>query len=125
MAKGRTLNHFAVSIGVAESTVNNWIERHEEFKKAYEVACGASQAYWEEIAHDQATGAIKGGNASTLTFMMKNQFNDKYKDKQEVEHKGDLTFIIDTGIRREKLPAPIDDAIEAEVKKIDDDSDLL
>ena len=123
MAIGKSIKSFAAAIGVNSNTVKKWAERHPEFGKALELAKEASEGYWEEVAHGQATGEIKGGSTAALTFLMKNQFSESYKDKQEIEHSGDLTFIIDTGINtgiEDKSP-PIE--IEGEVIEVD--SDLL
>jgi len=120
-ALGKSLKSFAAQIGVTVETVKRWGKTNEEFKRALELSEEAAQGYWEEIAHGQATGELKGGSTTAMTFVMKNQFSEDYKDKQEVEHSGDLTFIIDTGIKRDTEL----NTIEAESSVIEDDSDLL
>lgn len=93
---GKSLTAFAASLGVTRSTINKWAERFEDFAYAIEVALSQAQSAWEDIAIDQAKGDNKG-NGMTLQFMMKNQFSDEYKDKQEIEHKGGVTIVVDTG----------------------------
>ena len=123
-AGGKSMASFAAHLGVSLKILETWAKNSEEFKFALEVADTAALAAWEEIAMDQAQGLTKG-NASTLIFMLKNQFGDKYKDRQEVEHKGNVVFRIDTGIKRELLTEEEGpEAIEAEFIEVKDE-DLL
>lgn len=116
MSEGRSFASFAGVIGVGQSTLSAWTKKHPEFKRAKELAVLASLGKWEDIALMQATGQIKG-NASALIFTLKNRFSDYYKDKHEVEHGGDLTFIAHTGITR--------DIKEVEAVVVEEDTDLL
>jgi len=50
--------------------------------------------------------------------MLKNNFQEFYKDKTEVEHSGGVIFQISTGI---PMPAPI----EVESKEVIEEVDLL
>ena len=122
---GKSFASFGVIAGVGVATLKKWVENHPEFKEACELAEVASLSYWEDMAHDQANGDIKG-SSTTLLAMLKNNFSDHYKDKTEVEHTGGVVFKIDTGI---PFPANYNDApveIEGEViEQIDTDEDLL
>lgn len=123
MATGKSIKSFAATIGVSSGAIKKWAEKYPEFKNALELAKEAAQGYWEEIAHGQASGEIKGGSSAALNIIMKNQFSDDYKDKQEIEHSGDLTFLIDTGIGG---PGPEEKAPPIEVEgTVLDDGDLL
>ncbi len=99
-ALGNSLTAYAVMIGTTYMTLLKWKEKYPDFALALEVAEDAQQAYWERLALEVTVGNLKG-NASSLIFMMKNRFKKHYKDKQEVEHSGDLQFLVDTGIRRD------------------------
>jgi len=99
LGNGNSVSAFCFAIGITKSTFNDWLAKHPEFKEAYEIAKLGEQATWEDMAKAQANGDSKG-SGTTLQFMMKNKFNDEFKDKQEVEHTGNVVFQIDTGIKR-------------------------
>ena len=108
MSEGKSFAAFAGLIGVSYSTLTKWRDQNPEFNEAYEIAKMASLGAWEDLALDQAKGTIKG-NASSLIFTLKNRFSDFYKDKQEVEHGGNVQFVIDTGV-----PNTLQEALEYE-----------
>ena len=124
MAEGKSYASFAGAIGVGQSTLSGWEKSHPEFKNAKEIAILASLGKWEDIALRQAQGFIKG-NASALIFTLKNRFQEHYKDKQEIDHGGELTFIFNTGINRNLKE--VEQAHEAEFKVLESepDADLL
>ena len=126
MKDGNSFASFAVSVGVSQSTCRKWLDKYEEFADAYELAKDAAMAHWENIAYDQAVGNNKG-SAASLIFMLKNRFSDDYKDKQTLEHEGNVVFQIDTGLSAPPtgyLPDP-DQPIEADSRVIEEDEDLL
>lgn len=95
----KSLAAFCNSIGVGYSTLKKWAEKHDEVAQAIELAVQYSLEYYEDVAHDQATGD-NHGKSSSLQFIMKNRFRDFYKDRQEVEHNTSVVFHIETGIKR-------------------------
>ena len=113
MEQGKSFNTFGATIRVSSATLHRWCEEHKEFKEAKEIGTQARMAWIEEVTLSTMSGEIKG-NASLLQFMLKNGDPDSYKDKQEVEHKGNVNFILDTGIKR---PGDVgyQDWIEADV----------
>lgn len=123
-AGGKSITSFAAHLCVSINILKRWAKESEDFKLAMEVADTMAMAAWEDIAMEQAQGVHKG-NASTLMFMLKNQFGDEYKDKQEVEHSGNVVFKIDTGIKRdiELIEDNGPEVIEAEL--VEKDEDLL
>lgn len=94
-----TLTAFCALVGCSISTMNNWMERHVELKEAYEVAKGYRSWSYEKLLHDCAGGTIKG-NFSAIKFGLMNYNGDDFKEKQEIEHTGNVTFSIDSGIAR-------------------------
>jgi len=62
---------------------------------------------------DLADGSVKG-NAAAAIFYAKNACPDLFKDKRELEVKGGVTYVIDTGIPAKQLPPELK-AIEAEI----------
>ena len=84
---------------------------------------------WEDIALRQANGEIKG-SASALIFTMKNRFRDHYKDKQEVEHQGNIVWQINSGIpNADEIDLEDDNIIENTdykvIEETKEDSELL
>jgi len=119
---GKSFASFGVLAGVGVATLKKWVEENQDFKEAMELAEVASLSYWEDMAHDQSNGDIKG-SSTTLLAMLKNNFGDFYKDKTEIEHTGGVVFKIDSGI---PFPANYNDApVEIEGEVVDTDEDLL
>lgn len=54
-ARGGHLNDFCISAKVAGSTVNYWIQNHEKFREAYEMAHRCSVKYWIQYAINNPT----------------------------------------------------------------------
>ena len=77
-----TLQGFADSIGVHYDTLNEWCNVHEEFSEAYTRAKRLQEKIWLQNA---MSGLY---NAQFAQFFGKNCLG--YKDKQEVEHTGNL-----------------------------------
>jgi len=86
MAEGASLTSFAGEIGVARSTINQWMEDHPEFSEAARVGKAKCAAWWEK----QGRAIVQGGGgpgASTLAvFGIKNMAPDDWREKQEVDH---------------------------------------
>jgi len=121
---GKSIASFAGSVGVTTKKVEKWMGEHEDFKEAVEIGQSMNLGAMEDMAIDQATGETKG-NSSTLTFLLKNQHNEVYQDKQIIESEGNVVFQIATGVpdSLDELEANL--PIEVESKVIEDDSDLL
>ncbi len=47
--------------------------------------------FWEEMGLRGSNGKIKGFNAKSWEFNMKNRFKE-WRDKHEIEHSGEMTF---------------------------------
>lgn len=56
-------------------------------------ARGHAQEWWETTGQGQSRGKYDGGSAASLTFMMKNQFPDDYRDRREIDHSGELKIV--------------------------------
>jgi hypothetical protein len=89
LAEGYSLGAFAGSIGVARSTVYKWAEEHPEFSDAVKTGQAGSQFWWEKRNREFA--ATGEGNATAIIFGLKNRAADDWRDKQELEHTGQLT----------------------------------
>ena len=128
MAEGRSYATFRSIVGVSTKTYGGW-EKIPHFKECKELAFLASMDKWEDIALRQANGEIKG-SASALIFTMKNRFKDHYKDKQEVEHQGNIVWQINSGIpNADEIDLEDDNIIENTdykvIEETKEDSELL
>lgn len=78
---------FAVKIGVTTSTLAEWRNTHQEFSEAYKL-CKDIQL------SRMVKGSISGAyNSSASIFALKNMAG--WRDKQEVEHSGEITLNFD------------------------------
>ena len=117
MREGKTALEFASKIGVAQSVIFFWANKHEEFKKAYQLGQTYLQAHTIKIFRGWATGASKQvvdkiydkhgniletktvdvpifehANPAGMIFYAKNIL--KWRDKhEEVEEKGERVNI--------------------------------
>jgi hypothetical protein len=91
MAKGYSLGAVAGRIGVARSTVFDWMERFPEFGRSVARARAAQQHYWETRFIDAVENS-DGAPGNMIMFALKNVGREDWKDKQEIEISGQLTF---------------------------------
>ena len=85
-SEGASLTSFAAEIGVARSTINEWIEHYPEFSEAVKKAKAKCAAWWEKV---NRANALEGkGNATSCIFGLKNMAPDDWADKQQFEHSG-------------------------------------
>ncbi len=90
MREGASLTSFAAEIGVARATLNVWMEAHPEFLDAVHAGKAKCAAWWEKVARANAQNGT--GNATLTVFGLKNMSPDDWREKQEVEHSGGVTF---------------------------------
>lgn len=88
MSEGASLTSFAAEIGVARSSINEWMEANPEFSEAVKIAKAKCAAWWEKLGR---VNAVSGdGNATLVIFGLKNMGAEDWRDKQEVEQKTTL-----------------------------------
>jgi len=85
--RGRSKTQSASHLGIARSTFENWLETHEEFREAWELADTHSQAFWENIG---MAGLGKGHvfNDRCWSLQMRNRWPRDYKESRELELSG-------------------------------------
>jgi hypothetical protein len=85
--RGRSKTQAASHLGIARSTFENWLEAHEEFREAWELADTHSQAFWENIG---MAGLGKGHvfNDRCWSLQMRNRWPRDYKESRELELSG-------------------------------------
>lgn len=127
LAKGKSVESFLGKVGATYKEFESWCEQFPEIKRYVEIGENLSLGQFEELGQLVALGLVKG-NASMLWNIMKNRHPDKFKDKVDVEHSGDLTFMFDTGIKRD-LDGETSDFKEVHSQTLDDslapDGDIL
>ena len=95
MTEGASLTSFAAEIGVARSTINEWMEHHKEFSEAVNTGKAKCAAWWEKVAR---TNAVNGtGNATLTVFGLKNMGQDDWRDKTESKVEQDTTMRVVIG----------------------------
>jgi len=86
MAQGYSLTAFAGEIGVARSTINEWMAHFPEFSEATKVAKAKCARWWEDRNRKNAEEG--GGNATAAIFGLKNMAPDDWREKSEHEVTG-------------------------------------
>ena len=92
MATGLSLTAFAGEIGVARSTINEWIDNVPEFSEAVRVAKAK-----RTLALERGMLSAENGPAVTARmFALKNADPEEWREKQHVQHEvsDDLSALI-------------------------------
>lgn len=90
MATGLSLTAFAGVIGVARSTINEWMAEYPDFSEAVKKGQAKRTAYLERRLLDGETGP----RVTSHIFALKNAAPDEWADKQQHEHSGGVTVNI-------------------------------
>lgn len=86
MKDGASLTSFAAEIGVARSTINEWIDQNLEFSEAVKRGKARCAAWWEALGRKNAENG--GGNATLVIFGLKNMAGEDWRERAQVEHSG-------------------------------------
>jgi len=86
MAEGASLTSFAAEIGVARSSINEWMANNPEFSESVKRGKAACAAWWEKVGRTQAVEG--GGNATLVIFGLKNMAGDDWREKTQQEISG-------------------------------------
>lgn len=102
MAEGASLTSFAGEIGVARSTINEWIAAHPEFSEAVNVGKAKCAAWWEKVNRGIARDGGGTGSAQACALGLKNMAREDWVERSEVDLniKDDLAAAIEEGRRR-------------------------
>lgn len=87
MGQGYSLTAFAGSIGVARSTINEWMASFPDFSEATRVGQAKRTQRLEQTLLEGETGPKVTGHI----FALKNADPEGWRDKQEIEHGGAVT----------------------------------
>lgn len=92
MSKGFSLSSYADYAKVARSTLNVWMEKHEEFSEAVAQGKAARLRFWESLGIEVAQTGGNGSQATMIIFGLKNMGSDEWKEKQEINVNAQLTL---------------------------------
>ena len=95
--EGLSLTAFAGIIGVARSTINEWMGNHPEFSEAVKVHAAKRTLCLER----GLLSSEQGPKVTARIFALKNADPENWKDKHEVEHSG--AVIVTSGAHDEDL----------------------
>lgn len=84
LAEGASLTSFAAEIGVARSTINEWIGEHSEFSEACARAKAKCAAWWEKTNRTLASTGT--GNHGACKLGLTNMAPDEWREKTVQEH---------------------------------------
>ncbi len=105
MAEGASMASFAAEIGVARSSLNEWMEHHPEFSEAVKIAKAKCAAWWEKHLRSIAVAGGGPGAATACIFGLKNMAAEDWREKTETEISGKDGGAIET-VSRIELVAP-------------------
>lgn len=84
LSKGYSKEAVAGQIGISKQCFYEWVQKHKDFGDAVQRGESASQFYWEDLGMRGTLGQIKGFNASSWMFNMKNRFGWAEKSDQNI-----------------------------------------
>jgi hypothetical protein len=87
LSQGASLTSFAAEIGVARSTINEWMSAHPEFSDACARAKAKCAAWWERQGREIAQEGGGNGSATLVMFGMKNMGAEDWKDASQIDHR--------------------------------------
>lgn len=108
MKEGASKAEVCLELDCSFQTFLTWQQKHPDFLEAVKRGLHLSKGKWEQIGRKAAFGTVENFNATAWIFNMKNRFGkaddfqEKWSDKQEVEHSGEVvTFNMDFGAKRD------------------------
>jgi transposase len=82
--QGYSLTAFAGEIGVARSTINEWIAEFPAFSEAVGRAKSKRARWWEDRARGVASEGGQSGQATMVIFGLKNHAPEDFREKTEI-----------------------------------------
>jgi hypothetical protein len=101
MSDGYSLGGFAGQIGVARRTINRWMELHPEFEESCSRAMAVRQHWFEKRFLDVCETGGAGSQGQAVIFGLINAGREDWKQKQEIEHTGQITLasLVESSLR--------------------------
>ena len=97
MSEGQSKAEVCLNLDCCFQTFLNWQRENPLFLESVKKGVHLSKGKWEQMGRKAAFGDVENFNATAWIFNMKNRFgknddfNEKWTDKQEVEHSGEVT----------------------------------
>lgn len=106
MLDGFSLGAFAGRLGVDRRTINEWMSVHPEFSQAVARARQVRLRTWEMDANQVRQTGGNGSQASMIMFGLKNMDTEEWKERQEVNVKGELTLaaLVESSLKTVNAP---------------------
>ena len=93
-ASGRSYETFAAIVGCSISTLYNWEVAHPDFMEAKEIALPLALAKWEDMGIAGTAGKLKGFNATSYVYIMKNRFPKQYRENPAEELNFNVKIVV-------------------------------
>lgn len=90
MTEGASKAEVAADLGCSYQTFLNWQQANPEFLEAVKDGEKLSQAWWEKLGRQGASGVVPV-NPTVYIFNMKNRFKDDWSDTTKQEVKASIT----------------------------------
>ncbi|MEJ6568572.1 MAG: hypothetical protein QNL80_06870 [Akkermansiaceae bacterium] len=87
--EGKGKAEIACALGICRDTLHDWAKTKPEFSDAIKRAYEEALAWWEKRGREATFGEVKGFNATSYIFQMKNRFKDDWRDK--IDHDREFT----------------------------------
>ena len=111
--EGGSNTEMAVTLGLSIDTFYRWIQQHEDFAEAVNLAEQLSMIWWEKAQRNGMMGKIPGFNATAMIFGMKNRFPRHYRDIRTNEMTGFGGGAIQIESKAKELNQLSDEQLEA------------
>ena len=100
MSTGMSFGSFGGTIGHGRTTLYDWLDKHEEFREAYEIATSKALFMFETILISKARGIetkgidLKKSDTACAIFALKTRFKEFYSEKHEVDFSEEVKGIL-------------------------------
>lgn len=88
MASGLSLAAAAAELGIHRQRVYEWVDRHPEFADTVKLAQAKRQLFLERRLLSADVGPV----VTSTIFALKNAGAADWREKQEIEHTGEMTI---------------------------------
>jgi hypothetical protein len=87
LAQGLSYTRGAEAVGIGRTALHAWLNDEPDFRDA---CLEAIEAGTDRLEDEAVRRAIEGGSDTMLIFLMKGRRRDKWGDKQQIQHSGEL-----------------------------------
>lgn len=84
MTEGKSVTRFCSEVNVARKTFYEWVEKHEEFRNAFDAGREKCEAHWEEWLINNLSNKEVNSPLVKLFFANRFGWHDKIESKHDV-----------------------------------------